>query len=99
LNLQVIQSDEHILKIAFSGKIDTINLPGVEMKFYALINNHNSPVVLDFSEVTFLSSLGIRMLLTAAKDVSRQGFTLKIDHVKDDIRKVFEMAGLSVMLV
>ena len=69
------------------------------MKFHALINNHNSPVILDFTEVTFLSSLGIRMLLTAAKDVARQGFTLKIDHASDDIKKVLEMAGLSVMLV
>jgi len=98
LNLQVLQSDEQILIIAFSGKLDALGLPSVETKFHALINNQNSPVILDFKEVTFLSSLGIRMLLTAAKDVARQGFILKIDHARDDIRKIIEMAGLSELL-
>jgi anti-sigma B factor antagonist len=70
----------------------------VETKFHALINNQNSPVILDFSEVTFLASLGIRMLLTAYKDVKRQGFSLKIESATEDIQKVFMMAGLSEFL-
>ena len=98
LTLKIIQSDETLLKVAFTGKLDAINLPDVEMKFHALINNQNSPVVLDFSEVSFLASLGIRMLLTAAKDVRRQGYDLKIDNASAEIKNVFYMAGLTAML-
>ena len=98
LTLKIIQSDETLLKIAFTGKLDAINLPNVEMKFHALINNQNSPVILDFSEVSFLASLGIRMLLTAAKDVRRQGYDLKIDNASAEIKNVFYMAGLTAML-
>jgi anti-sigma B factor antagonist len=99
LTLKIIQSDETLLKIAFTGKLDAINLPNVEMKFHALINNQNSPVILDFSEVSFLASLGIRMLLTAYKDVARQGHSLKIENAPDEIKKVFLTAGLSEFLM
>jgi len=98
LTLKILQSDETLLKIAFAGKLDAINLPHVEMKFHALINNQNSPVILDFSEVSFLASLGIRMLLTASKDVRRQGHELKIDNASEEIKNVFDMAGLTSML-
>jgi anti-sigma B factor antagonist len=99
LSLKTLQSDETLLKIAFTGKLDAINLPNVEMKFHALINNQNSPVILDFSEVSFLASLGIRMLLTAYKDVARQGHSLKIENAPDEIKKVFLTAGLSEFLM
>ena len=98
LTLKILQSDETLLKIAFAGKLDAINLPHVEMKFHALINNQNSPVILDFSEVSFLASLGIRMLLTASKDVRRQGHELKIENTSEEINKIFHIAGLSDML-
>jgi anti-sigma B factor antagonist len=55
-------------------------------------------VILDFSEVSFLASLGIRMLLTASKDVRRQGHELKIDNASEEIKNVFDMAGLTSML-
>ncbi len=97
--MQVLHSDENLLKIAFSGKLDALSLPSVETKFHALINNQNSPVVLDFTEVSFLASLGIRMLLTAYKDVARQGHSLKIENAPDEIKKVFLTAGLSEFLL
>ncbi len=98
LTFQVIQSDENLLKIAFSGKLDALSLAPVETKFYALINSQNSQVILDFSEVSFLASLGIRMLLTASKDVRRQGHSLKIENASEEIIKIFHIAGLSDML-
>jgi len=99
LSLIVLQSDENLLKISFTGKLDAVHLPTVETKFHALINNQNSPVILDFSEVSFLASLGIRMLLTAYKDVARQGHSLKIENAPDEIKKVFLTAGLSEFLM
>jgi anti-sigma B factor antagonist len=99
LAMQVLQSDEHHLILSFSGKLDALSLPLVETKFHAFINNQNSPVTLDFTEVTFLASLGIRMLLTAYKDVARQGHILKIKNAPDEIKTVFLTAGLSEFLM
>jgi anti-anti-sigma factor len=97
--IEIIQSDDQLLKIALSGKLDALGISGQELKFHAMLNSQNSPVILDFSGVTFVASMGIRMLLTAARDILRQGHTLKIEKAKDEIRKVFLTAGLSDLLL
>ena len=97
-NMKVIQSDESMVKIAFSGKLDSTYVSNNEVKFFALLNGIEGPVVLDFSEVSFISSLGIRMILMAYKEIKRQGFTLKIENTSDDVENVFLMTGLEDLL-
>ncbi len=96
--MKVIQSDESLLKIAFSGKLDTANISEYEVKFFALLNGIETPVVLDFSEVHFIGSMGIRMVLMAVKDIKRQGFTLKIEHYNATVESIFIMTGLKDLL-
>ena len=91
--MKVIQSDETLLKIAFKGKLDSAKVAENEVKFFALLNGIETPVVLDFSEVHFIGSMGIRMVLMAVKDVKRQGFTLKIDNYNDAVGNIFVMTG------
>ena len=71
--MKVIQSNESGVKIAFAGKLDSIYISNNEAKFFALLNGLEAPVVLDFSEVRYIGSLGIRMVLMALKEVKRQG--------------------------
>lgn len=96
--MKVIQSDESIVKIALAGKLDSSNISNIEVKFFALLNGIEVPVVLDFSEVTFISSLGIRMILMATKEVKRQGFTLKIENANGEVANIFNMVGLGDLL-
>ena len=97
--MKVIQSDESLVKIAFSGKLDSNYVSNHDVKFFALLNGLEGPVVLDFSEVTFLGSLGIRMILMALKEVKRQGFTMKIENVVPNVENVFLMTSLGDLLI
>jgi anti-sigma B factor antagonist len=97
--MKVIQSDESLLKIAFSGRLDSNYISNNDVRFFALLNGLEAPVVLDFSEVSFLGSLGIRMILMALKDVKRQGYTLKIEHAGSNVKDVFEMTSLGDLLI
>ena len=99
LAITIIRSDENLMKLAFAGKLDTLAVGQHELRFHALLNGQNTPVILDFSEVTFLASMGIRMLLVAAKDLKNQGHSLKIENVASDVRHVFETAGLTDFLI
>lgn len=96
--MEILQSDKSLLKIAFSGKLDANKAANEAAKFYALLNNRKSPVIIDFSEISFLSSLGIRMLLTASKDLKRNGYTLKIEGATLEVEKVLLTAGLGELL-
>ncbi len=97
--MKVIQSDESLVKIAFSGRLDSNYISNNDVKFFALLNGLEAPVVLDFSGVSFLGSLGIRMILMALKDVKRQGYTLKIEHAGPNVKDVFEMTSLGDLLI
>lgn len=52
-------------------------------------------VVLDFEELEYLSSAGLRVLVAAQKKIVGSGGSLRIANVIDDIREVFDVTGLS----
>jgi anti-anti-sigma factor len=99
MTIEILHSDKALLKLAFSGKLDANTVANGSMEFFTLLNKRKSPVIVDFSEVTFLSSLGIRMLLTASKEVKEQGHELKIDNPSPEIEKIFHTAGLADLLL
>lgn len=98
LSFEILKSDESVLVIAVKGELDTYNLSNHEAKFHALLNNQKSPVILDFTEVTYMSSLGIRMILVASKDLKRNGFSLKIENPNEEVEKVLTMTGFASFL-
>lgn len=96
--IEILHLDKTLLKVAFSGKLDTNTVAHEAARFYALLEDRKSPVILDFEQVSFLSSLGVRMILTAAKDTQRNGFDLKIEKVPPAIHEVFQIAGLTYLI-
>lgn len=98
LSIEVRRSDAPYVNIVFKGMIDANSTAHKAAKFFALLHDLESDVVLDFSKVSFMSSLGIRMILTALKDVRRQGYSLKIEKAPAEIEKVFIIAGLEDLL-
>jgi anti-anti-sigma factor len=98
LSIDVRRSDATSMEIVFKGKIDAINTAHGAAKFFAMLHDLESDVILDFSKVSFLSSLGLRMILTALKDVRRQGYSLKIVKSPAEIEKVIVIAGLEELL-
>ncbi len=55
-------------------------------------------VMMDFEQVDYISSGGMRMLLTVAQAMESKGGTVKLIHVNEYIREIFEMIGLAEML-
>ena len=96
--MKVLQSDESLVKIAFSGKLDSSNVSNIDVKFFAMLNGLEANVILDFSDVNFIGSLGIRMVLMAVKEVKRQGYILKIENSSAEVENIFRMTGLGDLL-
>jgi anti-anti-sigma factor len=97
--MKVIQSDQALVKIALTGKLDSTYVSNNDVKFFALLNGLEAPVILDFSEVSFIGSLGIRMILMALKEVKRQGYTMKIVNVTPNVENIFLMTSLGDLLI
>ena len=78
------------------GRLDTVTAPDLENE---LKNSQDgvTELVLDFEKLDYISSAGLRVLLTAQKAMSKQG-EMKILHVNEMVNEVFEVTGFSDIL-
>lgn len=84
------------LEIALVGRLDTITAPKLEAELKHSINGVTT-LTLDFAELEYISSAGLRVLLAAQKVMNKQG-SMVICHVNETIMEVFEITGFSEIL-
>src|SRR5689334_12580286 len=61
-----------VRRVVFVGRLDTAGVDRVETRFGAAVVAAGKNTVVDLSQVSFLASLGIRMLITTARSLSRK---------------------------
>ena len=85
-------------KAAFSleGRLDTITAPEFEQTLRESLEGL-SELVLDFGQLEYISSAGLRVLLAAQKAMSKQG-EMKICNVNETIMEIFDVTGFSDIL-
>lgn len=81
---------------ALEGRLDTLSSPELERELSAVLPGL-SELVLDFGKLDYLSSAGLRVLLSAQKVMTRQG-EMRIRRVNETIREIFEVTGFSEIL-
>lgn len=86
----------HILKLTLSGRLDTTTSPALEAAIQEEIKDVTE-LELDFSDLQYISSAGLRVLLGAQKIMKMQG-KMTISHANADIREVFDITGFSDIL-
>lgn len=84
--------------IKLAGRIDTARVGEIETRFYAevgAIKNKDDVALIDLQEVDFLSSLGIRLLVTAGKTLSQRQVRFGlIAPTSPDVMEALEISGL-----
>lgn len=76
------------------GRLDTITAPDLEKKINELSINE---LVLDLNKLDYISSAGLRVILTAHKKFSKLQ-SMKVVNVKEAVMEVFNMTGFSDIL-
>ena len=83
--------DEAVLKLG--GHLNTKTAADLEEALEPVFERTNK-VVLDFADLEYLSSAGLRVLVATQKRVTAAEGTLRIVNASDDIREVFDITGL-----
>ena len=81
--------------VQLGGRLDTTTAPELEAALKELGNVKE--LVLDFADLEYISSAGLRVLLGAQKTMNKQG-SMVIRHVNDVIMEVFEVTGFADIL-
>src|SRR6185295_2586701 len=79
--------------VAPVGRIDTTTAPALERHFSALLDARERRIVVDFSAVDYISSAGLRVMLSLARRMRDGGGGLALCGVAGAVRQVFELAG------
>ena len=83
--------DDTKLTVYLEGRLDTTTAPQLEESMKASINGVTE-LVMDFEKLEYISSAGLRVLLSCQKIMSKQG-SMKVIHVSDLIKEIFEVTG------
>lgn len=84
------------LTVFVSGRLDTITAPQLESDLKDSIEGITS-LILDFSDLSYISSAGLRVLLSTQKQMLKQG-KMVIRNVNEAINEVFEITGFTEIL-
>lgn len=84
------------LTFAVEGRLDTTTAPQLEGEVKGALAGVTE-LVLDFSQLEYLSSVGLRVILAAQKIMNRQG-KMVVRHVNETIMEVFEVTGFCDIL-
>lgn len=84
------------LTVAIEGRVDTTTAPDLEKEIKGSIENI-SDLVLDFEKVEYISSAGLRVLLSTQKIMNRQG-EMSLINVSSDIMEILDVTGFSDIL-
>ena len=88
-------AEEVILQI--TGRLDTTTAPALDKAIAENINAIKN-LVLDFKGLEYISSAGLRVLLSAQKKMQKIG-EMKVIHVCEEVMEVFEITGFADILV
>ena len=89
--------DGNRLTVALDGRIDTLTVPQLESELKPLLNGITE-LVLDFAQVAYISSAGLRVLLATQKSMRTAGGSLMITNAVPAVREVFDITGFSDIL-
>ena len=84
------------LTISVEGRLDTTTAPELEKVIKESLSNIND-LTLDFSKLDYISSAGLRVLLSAQRIMKSQG-QMKVTNINEVVREVFEVTGFADIL-
>ena len=77
----------------FEGRLDTAAAPETEKEMQPLMDCTGHDIILDCTDLEYISSSGLRIFLSILKNAKPKGSHVYIRGISDSIRKVFTMTG------
>ena len=85
-----------MLTIALDGKMDITTAPDLEKEVSNL--DGVTELIMDFEKLRYISSAGLRVLLLAHKKMIKQGGTMKVIHINENVMEVMTAMGFADIL-
>lgn len=87
----------NFLVLDLSGRLDTSNYGELEKNLLEVIERGEKNIVINCSDLHYISSSGLRVFLMALKKITGAGGRFSLCSLQDNIREIFEIAGFNTI--
>ena len=84
--------------LSFQGNLDTNTSPDAENEINGLIDTGAQKLLVNFENLAYISSAGLRILLATAKKLKASQGDLKICCLNETVQEVFDISGFATIL-
>ncbi len=92
-----IQMEGGAIIAAVSGRVDTISAPAFEKAVAEALNGREKLLVFDLSGLLYISSAGLRVIISAAKTLKGKGGEVRLAATSGPVKKVLQISGFFSM--
>ena len=97
--MEIIEEKQGGIKVfKLSGRLDSNTSQGFEQKIFQAISDGSKSMVVDFKDLDYISSAGLRVILKATKAIKREDGQIMLCAMQDYVKEVFEIAGFDSFL-
>lgn len=89
----VIEKQNEVVTVFLKGRLDTLASQEVAQQLESLAEDASGTIIMDCTEMSYISSSGLRIFLTLRKAASEKGGKVIVRGISNDIRSVFMMTG------
>ena len=89
--------NEKELTLSVNGRVDTVTSKELEQEIDEELGNFDS-LIIDFTDLQYISSAGLRVLIGTQKKLQKDNSTLVIKNVNDTVGEIFRMSGFDKIL-
>jgi len=92
------KKDRSAMVVSLKGRLDALSSPEFEKELSTLIADGEKDFIIDFNELDYISSAGLRSILTTIRGLKEKDGKLLLCSLKDIVKEVFEISGLSTII-
>ena len=90
-----VEEKDGVITVVFEGRMDTKSTPEVEEDLKPLFDSESQEIVIDCSNLEYVASSGLRVLLSIAIDSQSKGKHVTIKRINSFVSNLFEMSGFT----
>ncbi len=92
-----IRKEEKALVVSITGRMDAVSSPDFDAEVEGQIDKGETCLILDLSGLDYISSAGLRSMLTLAKKLKTRNGSLVLCGLQEMVKEIFEVSGFSTI--
>ena len=98
MEMKVTDARDGVVEVVLIGRLDTPGVAGIELNFTAMLVPRAARAVVDLSQVEFIGSMGIRMLISVARALAKKQGKLVLYGPRPLVNEVFITTALGEII-